>query len=70
MACRSHGSITGPFEHKDWGMFKTAAEDIHEYAESVSGYIQKCMEDVGVVKNITTRANEKPWMMSEVSARL
>ncbi|KAK0136949.1 hypothetical protein N1851_026882 [Merluccius polli] len=50
------------FEHTDWGMFKTAAEDIQEYAESVSGYIQKYMEDVSVVKNITTRANEKPWM--------
>lgn len=58
------------FEHTDWDMFKSAPEDIQEHAESVSRYIQKCMEDISVVKNITTRAKEKPWMTSEEHARL
>ncbi|TWW73456.1 hypothetical protein D4764_15G0008500 [Takifugu flavidus] len=48
-------------------MFKTTFTfSIQEYAESVSGYIQKCMEDVTIIKNIYTRANEKPWMTSEI----
>lgn len=56
-------------------MFKAAAMDNHhmwveEYAKSVSAYIQKCMVDVGVSKNISSWANEKPWMTSEVLAML
>ncbi|XP_061896568.1 uncharacterized protein LOC133645727 [Entelurus aequoreus] len=63
------------FESTDWNMFKAAATNNHntcveEYAESVSAYIQKCIEDVSVIKNIPTRANEKPWMNSEVRAML
>lgn len=41
-----------------------------EFAMSVSGYIQKCMEDITVIRNITTRANHKPWITAEVRAML
>ena len=63
------------FECTDQDMFKASATDNHhtrmeEYAESVSANIQKCMDDVSVMKNITARANEKPWMSSEVRAML
>lgn len=51
-------SLQDCVEHTDWDMFQSAAEDIQECAESVSGYIQKCMEDGGVVRKISTRANE------------
>lgn len=30
------------------------------------GYISKCMEDVTVIKNITRRANDKPWFIKAV----
>ncbi|XP_065145714.1 uncharacterized protein [Paramisgurnus dabryanus] len=40
--------------------------NIMEYTESVTGYISKCMEDVTVIKHITTRANNKPWFTREV----
>ena len=36
----------------------------------LSAYIQKCIEDVNVMKNITTRANKKPWMNSDLCAML
>lgn len=36
----------------------------------VSGCIQKCMEDVSIMKNIRVWANSKPWMTSEVHALL
>lgn len=36
--------------------------DVEEYPESVTGYIEKCIVDVTVIKSITIRANQKPWM--------
>ena len=49
-------------------MFKAAASnsntiDADEYAMSVSAYISKCTEGVIIIKNITTRANQKPWIV-------
>ena len=44
--------------------------NLTEYTESVTGYIYKCMDDVTVIKNITTRANDKPWFTREVCALL
>ena len=38
--------------------------------DSVTGYIDKCIEDVTVVKSITTHANQKPWLMAEICAVL
>lgn len=40
-----------------------------EYAASVFGYIQWCMEEVMVIKPIITWANQKPWMTMEVLKR-
>ena len=34
--------------------------------QTLTGYITKCMEDVTVTKDITVRANEKPWFTREV----
>ena len=51
------------FECTDWDMFKAAATyndhiNIYEYAMSVSAHINKCMEDIGARKSITTQANQ------------
>ncbi|KAK0148820.1 hypothetical protein N1851_010766 [Merluccius polli] len=60
------------FECTDWSIFREAATDddqctdINEYAESVTAYINKCIEDVTVMKTITVRANQKPWFTSEL----
>lgn len=55
-----------------WDLFKAAASysdhtNIDEYAMSVSAYISKCMDGISAIKNIITRANQKPWMTDEVS---
>ncbi len=52
-------------------MFKEAANynnhtDLHEYTETVTAYIKKCIDDVTVTRTITTRANQKTWMTAEV----
>lgn len=63
------------FEITDWSVFKEAATgqlgvNVKEYAEAVSGYIQKCTEDICVTKDITVRANQKPWLTNEVRSKL
>lgn len=54
-------------------MFKAAAMDnyhtwVEVYAESA--YIQKCVKDASVIKNMPIQANEKLWMTSEVHVML
>ncbi len=63
------------FQCTDWNMFKEAATynnhtDLHEYTETVTAYIKKCIDDVTVTKTITTGANQKPWMTAEVCGLL
>ncbi|KAL0153052.1 hypothetical protein M9458_051651 [Cirrhinus mrigala] len=63
------------FQCTDWNMFREAATynnhtDLHEYTETVTAYIKKCIDDVTVTKTITTRANQKPWMTAEVRGLL
>lgn len=59
------------FSTTDWNMFREAAThnnstDIQEYSDTVSAYITKCIDDVTVLKTITIRANQKPWLTGEV----
>ena len=35
----------------------------------MSAYIQKFIDDVSIIKNIITRANEKSWMTNEIHAK-
>ncbi|KAI2645940.1 hypothetical protein H4Q32_025291 [Labeo rohita] len=63
------------FQCTDWNMFREAATynnhtDLHEYTDTVTAYIKKCIDDVTVTKTITTRANQKPWMTAEVRGLL
>ncbi|XP_048854489.1 uncharacterized protein LOC125722376 [Brienomyrus brachyistius] len=56
-------------------MFRKAATygdftNLKEYTTSVIGYISKCIDDVNVSKNITTRSNQMPWMTTEVRTLL
>lgn len=67
----STAALQDCFECTDWSVFREAAttnQDVNltEYTDSVTGYITKCMEDVTVTKDITVRANEKPWFTREV----
>lgn len=61
--------------HTDCRVFKRAASqgdhtDTEEYAEAVTSYIAKCTEDVTVIKIITARGNQEPWMTAEVRSLL
>lgn len=39
--------------------------NLKEYTGSVTGYINKCIEVVTVSREITIRANRKPWMTGD-----
>uniref|UniRef100_A0A672I8N9 Reverse transcriptase domain-containing protein n=2 Tax=Salarias fasciatus TaxID=181472 RepID=A0A672I8N9_SALFA len=59
------------FGTTDWEMFKEAATcnnliDVEEYTDTVTSYITKCIDDVTHIKNITIRANRKPWLTGDV----
>lgn len=63
------------FDCIDWATFKDTATankhtNMEEYSATVSAFIKKCTEDICVIKNITTWANQKPWMKSEVYGML
>lgn len=58
-------------EHTGWNLFREVATvhrhvNVEEHATTVSAHIQTCMEGVHGFKNIGVRADEKPWMISEV----
>ncbi len=63
------------FQDTYWNMFKEAAiynnhTDLQEYTETVTAYIKNCIDDVTVIKTITTHANQKAWMTAEVRGLL
>ncbi len=68
-------SLQDCFQCTDWNMFKEAATynnhtELQEYTETVTAYIKKCIDDVTVTKTISTRANQKPWMTTELRGLL
>ncbi|KAL0190009.1 hypothetical protein M9458_017108 [Cirrhinus mrigala] len=60
--------IAGDFNHANLKEAALNGDSINleEYTDSVTSYISKCIEDVTASKDITTRANQKPWMLREV----
>ena len=59
------------FETTDWLMFKEAADvDINEYTNTVSSYIQHCIDEVVPKKVVPSFPNQKPWVDAVVRARL
>ena len=51
----------------------SALQDCFEctlHTASVTDFISKCIDDVTVIKTITTRSNQRPWMTTEERALL
>uniref|UniRef100_A0A8C9VFB8 Reverse transcriptase domain-containing protein n=1 Tax=Scleropages formosus TaxID=113540 RepID=A0A8C9VFB8_SCLFO len=59
------------FDHVDWEMFRSASDgDVDAYADTVTCFIRKCIDDVVPTKTIRDYPNQKPWFNSEVRAAL
>lgn len=59
------------FETTDWLMFREVADgNINEYTDSVSSFIQHCIEDIVPKKSVRSFPNQKPWVDAGVRTNL
>jgi hypothetical protein len=54
-------------------MFRDSSDGFEEYTTSVTGFINKCIEDVVPTVTVSTYSNQKPWitgnMLTELKGR-
>eukprot|EP00079_Xenopus_tropicalis_P038181 XP_017951952.1 PREDICTED: vomeronasal type-2 receptor 26-like [Xenopus tropicalis] len=68
---QSDSTLRHCFNITDWEVFRTAADNnINNYAEYVTDFIHKCINDVVPRVNVRTYPNQKPWVNGEVCAAL
>ena len=58
------------FAITDWNMFSDSSDDIEEYTTSVTGFINKCIEDVVPTLTVRTYPNQKPWITGNICTEL
>ena len=63
-------TLRGCFECTDWGVFKEAATDIHEYTDTVSDCITFCEGLCIPTKILTSDPNDKPWFNTDIKHKL
>jgi hypothetical protein len=51
-------------------MFRDSSNDIEEYTTSVTGFINKCIEDVVPTVTVRTYSNKKPWITGNIRTEL
>jgi hypothetical protein len=58
------------FANRDWNMFRDSSHDIEEYTTSVTGFINKCIEDIIPTVTVRTYPNQKPWITGNIRTEL
>ena len=58
------------FAITDWNMFRDSSDGIEEYTTSVTGIINKCIEDVVPTVTVRTYSNHKPWITGSIRTEL
>ena len=51
-------------------MFRESSDGIEEYTTSVTGFINKCIEDVVPTVIVCTYPNQKPWITGNIRTEL
>ena len=51
-------------------MFRDSSDDIGEYTTSVTGFINKWIEDVVPTVTVRTYPNQKPWITGNIRTEL
>ena len=54
------------FASTDWNMFRNSSNGIEEYTISVTGIINKCIDDVVPIVTVHTYPNQKPWITGNI----
>ena len=57
------------FSITDWNMFWDSSDGIEEYTTSVTGFTNKCIEDVPTV-TVRIYPNQKPWITGNIGTEL
>ena len=58
------------FASTDCNMFRDSSNGIDEYSTSVTGFINKCIEDVVPTVTVRTFPNQKPWITGNIRTEL
>ena len=58
------------FASTEWNMFRDSSNGIEEYTTSVSGFINKCIEDVVPTVTVRTFLNQKQWTTGSIRTEL
>ena len=59
-------TLRGCFDLTDWGVFEEACGTVDELTETVTDYINFCVETVIPSKTVKIFANNKPWVSKEL----
>jgi hypothetical protein len=51
-------------------MFRDSSDAIEEFSTSVTGFINKCIDDVVPTGTMYTYPNQKPWMTGNIRIEL
>ena len=54
----------------DQNMFRDSSDCIEEYTTSVTGFINKCIDDVVPTVTTHTYPNQKPWITGNIHTEL
>ena len=58
------------FAITDWNMFRDSSDCIEDYTTSVTGFVNKCIEDVVPTVTVHTYPNQKPWTAGKIHTEL
>lgn len=61
--------LQGCLEATDMNVFKETTNNIHEYTETVSGYVEWCTSICSPTRTICVFPNQKPWFNAYRRAR-
>ena len=58
------------FASTDWNMFLDSSYGIEEYTTPVTGFINKCIDDVVPTVTVRRHTNQKPWISGNILREL
>ena len=58
------------FASTDWNMFQDSSDCIEEFTTSVTGFINKCIDDVDTTVTVRTYPNQKLWITGNICTGL
>ena len=60
-------TLQDSFASTDWDMFRDSSSGIEEYTTSVTGFINKCIDDI---VSTVPYPNQKPWITGNMHIEL